>query len=104
MTPPWLDSLLSARVYDLEQPRFHGMPIHPTHKPGYFYSLHRRHELPRHLPSPVPERDGQPGPAAHLHAGELSRVQRHRHVTPAWAHGPWTSQLALPSFFRIAVT
>lgn len=35
--------LKSARVIDLEQPRFHGMPIHPAHKPGYFYALHRRH-------------------------------------------------------------
>jgi kynurenine formamidase len=43
MAPSWLDSLLSARVYDLEQPRFRGMPIHPTHLPGYFYALHRRH-------------------------------------------------------------
>jgi kynurenine formamidase len=43
MTPPWLDSLLSARVYDLEQARFRGMPIHPAHLPGYFYALHRRH-------------------------------------------------------------
>ncbi len=43
MTTPWLDALLSARVYDLEQPRFRGMPIHPTHRPGYFYALHRRH-------------------------------------------------------------
>jgi kynurenine formamidase len=40
---PLLASLLSARVYDLEQPRFAGMPIHPSHKPGYFYALHRRH-------------------------------------------------------------
>jgi kynurenine formamidase len=32
-----------ARVFDLEQPRFAGMPIHPAHKPGYFYALHRRH-------------------------------------------------------------
>src|SRR6185295_16232043 len=23
--------------------RFAGMPIHPAHKPGYFYGLHRRH-------------------------------------------------------------
>ena len=23
--------------------RFRGMPIHPTHQPGYFYALHRRH-------------------------------------------------------------
>jgi kynurenine formamidase len=43
MTPSWIDSLLSARVYDLEQPRFSGMPIHPAHSPGYFYALHRRH-------------------------------------------------------------
>lgn len=38
-----IDQLSSARVYDLEQPRFAGMPIHPAHKPGYFYALHRRH-------------------------------------------------------------
>jgi kynurenine formamidase len=43
MTPPWIDSLVSARVYDLEQPRFAGMPIPPSHRPGYFYALHRRH-------------------------------------------------------------
>ncbi len=43
MPPSWLDSVLAARVYDLEQPRFRGMPIHPTHLPGYFYALHRRH-------------------------------------------------------------
>lgn len=33
----------NARVLDLEQPRYAGMPIHPSHKPGYFYALHRRH-------------------------------------------------------------
>ncbi len=32
-----------GRVYDLEQPRTAGMPIHPAHRPGYFYQLHRRH-------------------------------------------------------------
>ena len=37
------EQMRSARVYDLEQPRFAGMPIHPTHQPGYFYALHRRH-------------------------------------------------------------
>ena len=41
-TPLW-DRLLRARVFDLEQPRFAGMPIHPAHKPGYHYGLHRRH-------------------------------------------------------------
>jgi kynurenine formamidase len=43
MTPTLIDSLLSARIYDLEQPRYAGMPIHPSHQPGYFYALHRRH-------------------------------------------------------------
>jgi kynurenine formamidase len=33
----------AAQVFDLEQPRFKGMPIHDSHQPGYFYSLHRRH-------------------------------------------------------------
>jgi kynurenine formamidase len=37
------DQLKAARVYDLEQPRFFGMPVFPSHKPGYFYALHRRH-------------------------------------------------------------
>src|SRR5215213_9899576 len=32
------------RVFDLEQPRVAGMPIHPAHLPGYSYLLHRRHE------------------------------------------------------------
>lgn len=37
------ESLAASQVYDLEQPRFFGMPIYPSHKPGYFYALHRRH-------------------------------------------------------------
>jgi kynurenine formamidase len=43
MTSSWIDLLIAAQIYDLEQPRFAGMPIHPAHKPGYFYALHRRH-------------------------------------------------------------
>jgi kynurenine formamidase len=35
--------LQSATVYDLEQMRFPGMPLHPAHRPGYFYALYRRH-------------------------------------------------------------
>jgi kynurenine formamidase len=35
--------LRSATVYDLEQLRFPGMPLHPAHRPGYFYALYRRH-------------------------------------------------------------
>jgi kynurenine formamidase len=38
-----LDRLGRARVFDLEQMRFAGMPLHPVHRPGYFYALHRRH-------------------------------------------------------------
>ena len=38
-----IDLLKIARIIDLEQPRFQGMPIHPAHKPGYFYALQRRH-------------------------------------------------------------
>src|SRR5262249_21907025 len=37
------EQLRRAKVYDLEQPRFAGMPIHPVHRPGYLYTLHRRH-------------------------------------------------------------
>ena len=33
-----------VRVFDLEQPRTVDMPVHVSHRPGYFYSLHRRHE------------------------------------------------------------
>lgn len=43
MTASLAEQLRRSRVYDLEQPRFSGMPIHPAHKPGYFYALHRRH-------------------------------------------------------------
>src|ERR1700730_3860908 len=35
--------LRTATSYDLEQARFFGMPIFPSHKPGYFYAWHRRH-------------------------------------------------------------
>jgi kynurenine formamidase len=37
------EQLARAQMFDLEQPRFAGMPVHPAHKPGYFYGLHRRH-------------------------------------------------------------
>ena len=43
MTADLLHQLKASRTYDLEQPRFAGMPIHESHKPGYFYALHRRH-------------------------------------------------------------
>ena len=33
-----------AWVFDLVQPRTVDMPVHESHRPGYFYALHRRHE------------------------------------------------------------
>ncbi|HYM70913.1 MAG TPA: cyclase family protein [bacterium] len=39
----WLAATLGRTVYDLEQPRIAGMPIAPSHRPGYLYQLHRRH-------------------------------------------------------------
>lgn len=38
---PFLDQ--EARLFDLEQPRFQGMPVISVHQPGYAYFLHRRH-------------------------------------------------------------
>jgi kynurenine formamidase len=39
-----IPGLLSARVYDLEQPRYAGAPVFPAHEPGLLVHLHRRHE------------------------------------------------------------
>ena len=36
-------TVIGKRVYDLEQPRTAGMPVHPNHRPGYAYFLYRRH-------------------------------------------------------------
>ncbi len=38
---PLLDR--QVRMFDLEQPRFQGMPVISVHQPGYAYFLHRRH-------------------------------------------------------------
>ncbi len=38
-----LDTITRCRVYNLEQPRFAGMPAYPTHRPLYSYFLSRRH-------------------------------------------------------------
>lgn len=37
------ERMAAARAFDLEQPRFAGMPGHPAHRPAYFYALYRRH-------------------------------------------------------------
>jgi hypothetical protein len=43
MSRTLIEQLRSATVYDLEQLRFPGMPVHAAHRPGYFYALYRRH-------------------------------------------------------------
>ncbi len=53
MTSDLISLATRARVFDLEQPRHAAMPVHPSHKPGYFYHLHRRHE-----DNYFPEREG----------------------------------------------
>src|SRR5438270_6064884 len=39
-----MDFTSASHVYDLEQPRYLGAPVHPSHAPGLIYTLHRRHE------------------------------------------------------------
>ena len=39
-----IGQLASARIIDLEQPRFPGMPMFPANAPNYTFMLHRRHE------------------------------------------------------------
>jgi kynurenine formamidase len=34
----------SSRIYDLEQVRYFGAPVYPSHAPGFVYTLHRHHE------------------------------------------------------------
>lgn len=41
--PGLLESIGSARVFDLEQLRHAGTPTHPAHVPGFNYFLHRHH-------------------------------------------------------------
>jgi kynurenine formamidase len=38
-----LETLASARIFDLEQLRYAGAPSHPAHLPGFNYFLHRHH-------------------------------------------------------------
>ena len=44
-----LGMFAGARVFDLEQPRKAGNPVHPPHWPGYHFQLTRHH-----VPGPEP--------------------------------------------------
>ena len=63
-----LDALRGARVYDLEQPRYAGAPVWPTHEPGVLLNLHRRHE-----------QDAFEGRTSRLGAARHDRALRHAH-------------------------
>src|SRR5258708_12774079 len=39
-----MDLTTNALLYDLEQPRYFGAPVYPSHAPGCVYTLHRHHE------------------------------------------------------------
>lgn len=39
-----LNSMKAMKVFDLEFPRFQGMPVYPPLAPGYLYSIHRQHQ------------------------------------------------------------
>jgi len=43
LTQDLVSDLTKARVFDLEQMRHAGAPIHPSHAPGFNYFLHRHH-------------------------------------------------------------
>lgn len=71
--------LPGRRVFDLEQPRHAGAPIHPGHvPPGFSYLLHRRHEAQNAAP------DGRTGSAGTLitseHAGTHIDALSHQAV------------------------
>lgn len=73
--------LAGARVYDLEQPRHGAMPIYPTHKPGYFYALYRRHGDP-----------GPPGPRTSA-AGMLTMMEHTGTHIDALCHQAYEGRL-----------
>lgn len=77
-----IEQLQSARVYDLEQPRFAGMPIHPSHRPGYHYALHRRHGDTRETHGPRSSASGMVTMMEHsgTHIDALCHQACHLHM------------------------
>ena len=41
--PQFLEELKKRTIYNLEQPRFNGQPIYPSHRPQYNYFVSRKH-------------------------------------------------------------
>src|ERR1700674_4977264 len=100
MTLSLAEQMRSARVYDLEQPRFAGMPIHPTHQPGYFYALHRRHR-----DNYRPEADGPRSSASGVltmmeHSGTHIDALSHQACHLTLCGGIPTDQVETPAGFQ----
>lgn len=55
-------------IFDLEHPRTPDMPLHPAHRPGYSYFLHRRHSDTAPL---------QPGPTQRSSASGFITMTEH---------------------------
>lgn len=79
----------NQHIYDLEQPRYFGAPIHPGHAPGYVYTLHRHHE--RDTPEARTSASGFMYAAEHsgthidalCHQAEEFRLYGGREINPA---------------------
>lgn len=59
---------LGQRIFDLEQPRYRGMPIIDVHQPGYAYFLYRRHADTREM---------QPGTVGRSSSSGLLMMMEH---------------------------
>jgi hypothetical protein len=85
MTASLVELLRAARVYDLEQPRFFGMPIFPSHRPGYYYALHRRHR-DSYRPEEHGPRTGASGTLTMMeHSGTHNKCECHHRGLPCLA-------------------
>src|SRR5262245_55756616 len=100
MTSPLASLLRESKVYDLEQPRFTGMPVYPTHRPGYFYSLYRRHR-DTYQPDVHGPRAGASGMLTMMeHAGTHIDALCHQSCGLKLFGGVSTDEAETPSGFR----
>lgn len=90
----------ATRVYDLEQPRFAGMPVFPSHRPGYFYALYRRHDDTYDPPTSGP-RSGASGMLTMMeHSGTHIDALSHQAENLLLYGGVPTSEVQSPAGFK----
>ncbi len=88
------------RVFDLEQPRTAGMPVHESHRPGYFYALHRRHR-DTYNPAVNGERSGASGVVTMMeHSGTHIDALCHQACGMELYGGVPADQVDSPAGFR----